>query len=321
MASSSSTTTQAPRAQQEAGPLPTKRGEIGYVGGSNEQEVEPRSPSAEVIRPARHPADRDALIGNGADYNPPSMVTIPNTSAPTSPSLISTENSVTKKNKRVLFFFEQDKLPKFGGISLTTCLAFVCQLLCLGATIAGWVIAAQRLSGEVMPGFGNSSLFIHMIFAIATLGQLLFLERTIFRIRAERYSHLHPGEILPSPRARRQPNTGIAFAPWNRPPLPTYAAALAQSGMGTGDVEDHLIAAPPPPAYGNTRGSVLLLAGYLRDSLRAQRPVSGQNQMDEIDERPVSYMSLGEYQQAQDTERGRQLEVMLAQPERAALRS
>jgi len=31
---------------------------------------------------------------------------------------------------------------------------------------------------------------------------------------------------------------------------------------GTGDVEDEIIAAPPPPAYGNTRGSVLLLSAY-----------------------------------------------------------
>ena len=63
----------------------------------------------------------------------------------------------------------------------------------------------------------------------------------------------------------------MGFAPWNRPPLPTYAAALAANGLGTGDVEDNIIAVPPPPAYGNTRGSTLLLAGFMPENLRAQR--------------------------------------------------
>ena len=57
-------------------------------------------------------------------------------------------------------------------------------------------------------------------------------------------------------------------APWQRPPLPTYAAALAQSGVRTGDVEDGLIAQPPPPAYGKTRGSTLLLQGCLNNEHR-----------------------------------------------------
>jgi len=41
-------------------------------------------------------------------------------------------------------------------------------------------------------------------------------------------------------------------------------------------VEDNLIAQLPPPAYGNTRGSTLILSGYLRESLRAQRPRSAE---------------------------------------------
>ena len=43
-----------------------------------------------------------------------------------------------------------------------------------------------------------------------------------------------------------------------------------ESGVGTGDVEDNRIAVPPPPAYGHTRGSTLLLAGFIGPELREQ---------------------------------------------------
>jgi len=43
-----------------------------------------------------------------------------------------------------------------------------------------------------------------------------------------------------------------------------------ESGVGTGDVEDNHIAVPPPPAYGHTRGSTLLLAGFIDPELREQ---------------------------------------------------
>lgn len=40
--------------------------------------------------------------------------------------------------------------------------------------------------------------------------------------------------------------------------------------MGTGDVEDNHIAIVPPPAYGNTRGSTLLLAGFISTEFQQQ---------------------------------------------------
>ena len=43
-----------------------------------------------------------------------------------------------------------------------------------------------------------------------------------------------------------------------------------ESGVGTGDVEDNRIAVAPPPAYGNTRGSTLLLAGFISAELQEQ---------------------------------------------------
>ncbi|KAJ6513119.1 hypothetical protein C8R45DRAFT_962474 [Mycena sanguinolenta] len=190
-------------------------------------------------------------------------------------------------------------------------------------------------------GNASTAIFVHVVFGVVTLIQLLFLERRIFRLRAERYSFVHPGEILPSARRRLinagDGGTSLAFSPWNRPPLPTYAAALAQSGVGTGDVEDHLIAAPPPPAYGNTRGSTFLLSGFLSDRLRAQRPVSSAStvrasqrastttvaararEMAERGERPVSYRSVDEdWEEVQNAERARRLEETLDTLERPA---
>ncbi|KAF8527340.1 hypothetical protein JB92DRAFT_2867045, partial [Gautieria morchelliformis] len=118
-------------------------------------------------------------------------------------------------------------------------------------------------------------------------------------------------------------SNGMAFAPWNRPSLPTYAAALGV--RGTGDVEDAIIAAPPPPAYGNTRGSTLILASFLRNSRasnRARTTAGGADASPHTDGRrtsdastrslPVSY---AEAEHHSDVERARILEEALAKLE------
>ncbi|KAG6856239.1 hypothetical protein H0H87_006172 [Tephrocybe sp. NHM501043] len=310
-----------PRAQ--AGPLPSKRGEIGYVEGAADVA---RSPSPEVSIPERHPADRDHSTPTASAVTPdvpiPTASNTPLTSHSTS-TLVSSESetSISKRNK-VLCFFKPKKIPAVFGFRLTTLLVFLLQLTVIGGTLAAWVILVKITTHRTSDAFNTTAIFIHVIFGVTLLAQLLFVERRIFRLRAERYTYLHPGQILPSSRSARTSNPGIAFSPWNRPPLPTYAAALAQSGVGTGDVEDHLIAAPPPPAYGNTRGSTLLLSGFLRNSLRAQRPTSGLSQMSQRDERPMSYVSRDEEWEAiQDAERARQLEETLARLERPTSRS
>jgi len=337
----SSSTAAAPESRPQAGPLPRKRGEIGW----NEELKSPadteggRSGTPTAL-PERHPEDREAAAatdstapasGSAATPASPSLTTLP----------ASSTDSLSKK-KRILGFLHPKKVPSYGGLRLTTLLAFATQVILVAGTIVGWYFAVSRLSkmGPNPPtsdpnsssssdqgqqqsfGNGSTAIFIHVVFGVVTLVQLLFIERRVFRLRAERYSYLHPGEILPSARRRQMADTSLGFSPWNRPPLPTYAAALAQSGVGTGDVEDHLIAAPPPPAYGNTRGSTFLLSGFLRDSLRAQRPVSAQTTasqnnlttpMSERSERPISYRSVDEeWEVVQNAERARQLEETLA---------
>jgi len=203
--------------------------------------------------------------------------------------------------------------------------------------VIGWVFSALALSSSGTskappPGqingqdtsqdnsdSGTSYVFVHVAFAIIALAQLVFIERRIFRVRAERYGSKHPGEMLPNSlrRGRTGPNNAsMPVAPWSRPPLPTYAAALASSGVGTGDVEDVVIAQPPPPAYGKTRGSTLLLAGYLRNSLRVQarefeqdRRASG---MSVRSDRPTSFVSQDEeWEVRRDADRARRIEEAL----------
>lgn len=291
--------------------------------------------------PARHPADRDVPVPSTTAIDPntptnPTETPNPRIASPTAPADDSSSAHSTNKSKRILGFLTVKKIPAYGGLRLTTLLAFIVQFLFFAGTVAAWVLSIQqinRVSKKSSNTGSSSAIFVHVVFGIAVLGQLLFLERRLFCLRAERYSFLHPGEILPRSRSRSPGGAALAFSPWNRPPLPTYAAALADSGVGTGDVEDHIIAAPPPPAYGNTRGSTLLLAGFLRDSLRAQRPssrasrvsrvsqTSRVNEMDQRPDRPVSYASHDEqWEEYCDAERARRLEETLTTLERPTSR-
>lgn len=318
------TTVADPRPQ--AGPLPSKRGEIGYKDGggdleSRSTEGDSRSP---VALPPRHPADRDhdEVVVADNDVQPESAVTgaIP---SPPDVEVPGDTLSVHSNGKRsIISFFTSRNVPTVGGIRLTTLFIFIGQLLFAGGTIVAWVFVVRRINqsskhlqdGDPQDGsmqLSSSAIFIHIILAIILLGQLIFIERQLFFIRAECYSHLHPGEMLPT--SRRTSTGTISIAPWHRPSLPTYAATLAQSGHGTGDVEDNVIAVPPPPAYGNNRGSRLLLQGYLRDSLRAQRPISEHSQSSQRNERPISYSPHDEeWKEVQDAEVARQLEDALS---------
>ncbi|KAH9995811.1 hypothetical protein BJV77DRAFT_960912 [Russula vinacea] len=165
--------------------------------------------------------------------------------------------------------------PNFMGIHFTTLVLLGAQVLLFAGTLIGWVFAALAFSGSGTPKVhppgvvnnqnipppdpGTSHIFLHVAFAVVSLVQAVLIERRIFRARAERYAFKHPGDMFPtSPQdGQSGPDASMPVAPWNRPPLPTYAAALASSGVGTGDVEDVEIARPPPPAYGKTRGSTL----------------------------------------------------------------
>jgi len=273
----------------QAGPLSPKRGEFGFredEHGQAADEERARSMAGATDLPARHPADRDhdpQPSHQGASETLP-LPTLP----PTSTSAVDTPSNASDKPSRISTFFNPKALPSFGGIRLTTILLVTAQTCILGATLAAWILSAKRLHGS---GFQSPEVgvTVHVMFSVALLGQLILVGRRIHQIREERYTYLHPGEILPTSRRMSSPSASTAnLAPWNRPPLPTYNATLAASGHGTGDVEDHIIAVPPPPAYGNTRGSKLILSGFLSESLRAQRPPSSSSQMSRKSERPPS---------------------------------
>lgn len=273
--------------RRQADPLPPKVGELGYEPSRSPVMVQIPA-REELVLPARHPADRDEAASQTAATQPPS--TPPSTSPTPTPAASQNQAPSIKKS--------WTKRLSVGGISPLTILRIFILLAFLGGTGAAWGITIQRFGSIKNPNlFGSSDnnsgtsdnsggdsnsnngddsqdssgfnpaafsslVIIHISFTIVSLVELLFLERSIFHARAERYIHVHGMS-----RRTVLAAASMGIAPWNRPPLPTYAAALAETGVGTGDVEDNLIAIPPPPAYGNTRGSVLLLAGHLRESL------------------------------------------------------
>lgn len=318
----SSSSSVALEARLEAGPLPIKRGEIGYQEGVHVTLERNRSEDLYPALSARHPADHE-LQPSTISPLPRAQIAPERVYRTSSPPISQNSGSEVqsdpgpKRAKEILKFWKSRRLIR-GGFQLNTAVLFLIQFGLTLMSIVGWVLSVYFLQKRNGIEGKASSIFIHVLFAVMVLAQLLFLERRLFRLRAERYMHIHPGEVLPTTRSRGRsrrllPNSSIAFSPWNRPPLPTYAAAIAESGVGTGDVEDHLIAAPPPPAYGNTRGSTLLLRGY---GSRDGRPVSAG-----YGSRPTSYSSREEStEDAEDAERARWLEGTLATLERSASR-
>jgi len=315
----------------QAEPLPSKIprlvGEIGYSVEAQESDVtdvDERLNAAEAdARNGRHPADRSNLhLPQRTDASLPGSSNANNSST--------TLNTTTTAAKRSIFSIRSSPVwsKKCGGILVKTIVRFTIAVLFLGASIVAWVFGAKAVSKantSLSSSRTISPIFMHLLFSIMALILLIIIERCIFRMRVERYIHLHPGQILPSHRRRiRAANEAdpshMAFAPWNRPPLPTYAAALGV--RGTGDVEDNIIAAPPPPAYGNTRGSTLLLATLLRNSVNSARShFSSQSRQSQLNMRmsgvstrslPVSY---DESEHHSDVERARILEEALAKLE------
>ena len=218
----------------EAPPLPRKAGEIGYVPPA-QSEPEMRDVNLnEPTLPARHPADRDHAQS-------------PSSSAQTTTAAAAANGDSQPKKIRSW---------TFGGIHIWSFIRLFLLLGLMGGTAGAWWYTVKHFqdsttTNQAQGDQGNtqgqataqgsqatygwsSTVFVHVAFAIVVLFEFIFLERNIFHIRAERYMFKHGM----SPDARRPATLGIA--PWNRPPLPSYAAALAESGHGTGDVEDNL---------------------------------------------------------------------------------
>jgi len=290
------------QSRPQADPLPSKRGEIGYI------EAVDSEPPTDILHtlnlydlPTRLSVDRNPspIVSTHAVIIPPPHSEV--ATCPRSDQLSSTA-SITKPNG-MLDFFKPQGPPALGGLRLYTLIIFAVQLTLLAGTVTGWVFASKRLS--VMAEKDDQSSFIYpptipvyIVFTIVILLQLVYLERFLSRLRDERYNHLHHGEILPIHRSILRSSVASVFAPWNHPPLPTYAAALLQSGAATGDVEDHIIAPSPPPAYDHTRGTPLL-SGFSQNSQSRESGTGGRR----------SYVSRDEQRdQIQNAERVRQLE-------------
>jgi hypothetical protein len=221
MASSSSTVPQGSTLQPQADPLPTKRGEIGYRESLNppvsfipEQESDVAARHSSL--PERHPADRDSPPAT------PEQGPSPIDNADSNQSAAQSQSS----SRPTFSFFN----PKFNkrGVRTSTILLLVAQISLLVGTIALWIIFAKLILPSSNIGKQMStSVFVYVSFILGIVVQLVFLERLIFRYRAERYAMLHPGEAIPDLFNRgEQVSTRLALAPWNRPPLPTVSLVL-----------------------------------------------------------------------------------------------
>jgi len=346
MASTASSSRIVPVQARQADPLPPKVGEFGY--GLPVQETDLAGPSSEEHdedasadnmhdvelndRVGRHPADR------------PYRAASEHSAAASSASLASTSTAAIPKppKHRSLFFRLTSSRgpPLLRGMYGPSLLRVVAILLALAGVITGWVLTVSHLNGiaaasqsssssssgsntddddssvvPIMPG--ATFIFVHIAFAVGVLLLLVFLERATYQLRAERWRFQHPGESLPR-REFPAGGGGIGIAPWNRPPLPTYAAALGH--IGTGDVEDAAIAVAPPPMYGQTRGSTLLLSSLMPAGLRRVSAQSTSSSMTARErDRPVSYRETDEEADAiSDAMRARQLEISLARLEEGA---
>jgi hypothetical protein len=268
------------QAQAQAQPLPSKRGEIGYIEAAESPTEILHTVNAQGLPATRRPADRDH---SSAVTPPPQSEVV--TACPSIANEQSPSTASITKSHGILDLFKPEGPPAFGGLRLFTLVIFAAQLILLGGTATAWLFTSERLTQ-----IGQTTIIpFHIIFAVLVLAQIVLLERCLFRLRGERYTYIHPGQTLLRHRNMSRSSMTL-LAPWNRTSLPTYAAALSQSGVGTGDVEDHLIAAPPPPAYGNTRDSTLLLRAFLRNSIGANsggesgtgRFVSTEEQEDQV---------------------------------------
>jgi hypothetical protein len=321
---------------RQAEPLPRKRGEFGFQEGVHDVQVGGAS-SSTLNLPERHPDERSVSLsaGTGASGAIPTLAP-----AATPAAAADASSTHTAGKQSILSRLSGKNMPRVLGITSITFARFILQMLLLVGTIAGWALVVVQINKSKSPSgqdsnsqpnnifSGSAPIFVHVAFGIAFLAEALLLERCIFLMRAERYMFMNPGEILPTSLRREMLTTGtarrnevLALAPWNRPPVPTYAAALAESGVrGTGDVEDGMISQVPPPAYGKTRGSVMVLAGFMSDTHRNQarlaRSASTASGISQASDRPVSYMSHdSQWEERRDVRRTILLEETLARLE------
>ena len=265
---------ESPRPQPD--PLPSKQGEIGYI-----EAVEPPTDilhSLHLQQPTTRPHSVDR---NHSPISPDSVIPPAQSEVVTCPSSdqLSSTASITKPNG-MLDFFKSQGPPAFGGLRPYTLVIFAVQLILLGGTVTAWVFASKCLAiaaeqnHQTLLGL-PTTIPVYIIFILIIFVQLVHLERLLFRLRGERYAYVHRGEILPHHQnIPHRSSIDSTFAPWNHPSLPTYAAALSQSGIATGDVEDHIIAVSPPPAYDNTRGNIFAFSRFSWSSLRRESALS-----------------------------------------------
>ena len=129
----------------QAGPLPRKRGEIGFRESLHEQGEGPSNPQEPLEIPERHPADTslpDISQTLSSNDTPQATASEVRPSSPTSPS-------VRKEQKKHIFSLVRFRSlftnSKIGGITLALYFRFFAQIAVMAATLAAWVIIIKKI--------------------------------------------------------------------------------------------------------------------------------------------------------------------------------
>jgi hypothetical protein len=153
----------------QAGPLPTKRGEIGYTEALLDQtQRATEEGSAGPDMPARHPADRDAPPPADAaqpSEDPDTLTDVPlndsasaishaaaegspSTGIPAIGSTPVADATSTRSKKSIISFLKCRKALKIGGIRFITLVRFIVQCLFIAGGIAAWAVLAKEMASH-----------------------------------------------------------------------------------------------------------------------------------------------------------------------------
>ncbi|KAG9009556.1 hypothetical protein FRB94_011973 [Tulasnella sp. JGI-2019a] len=172
---------------------------------------------------------------------------------------------------------------RLGGICNDTFFRLLFTVFAIGVVAMAWtlsIIAVQKLAkpsesvAEEDPSNPVSpTVYIHVVFVITTLALLLTLKHNVVQARDERQAYAHPQEVLPRYNTYEE---GDAYAPLQTQMRPLWLAGTLRDGRrGSASDADAGVpgtVGPPPPAYGRTRGSTLLLRG-----MPSLREIEGQD--------------------------------------------
>ncbi|KAG8860919.1 hypothetical protein FRB96_003654 [Tulasnella sp. 330] len=183
---------------------------------------------------------------------------------------------------------------RLGGICNNTISRISYLLLMIGIIAVGWVLSIRAIEAspnsnqspsEEDPGNPiSSAVFVYIAFGVCSLALLIVLHHTVQQALVERHTFAHPLDVLP--RYNTYEGDGDTYAPLQTRMRPLWLSGSLREGRAVPvpvvEGDGPAMVGPPPPAYGRTRGSTLLLRG-----LPALREIEGRQDSSDTPSSPV----------------------------------